>query len=266
MTRRALTLVELLVATSVVALLIGVLAPSLAGAMDAAQAARCAAGLRELQHANLAHAADRRGEFVAGAPGIRTSNTRRWHGVRESSSGVFDPADAPLSRYLGNGGTSESLRECPTFSGTLHALADSGEGFERGCGGYGYNNAFVGVQRKQAGSRWIIVDDARGALLDRFDTPAATLAFADAAFAANDGLIEYSFVEPRFWPDSPSFRPDPSIHFRHASKAQVVWLDGHVSSESRTFTHRSGLYRADPAQLGIGWFGASDDNDLFDYD
>lgn len=266
MKRRALTLVELLVATSVVALLVGVLAPSLAGAMDAAQAARYAAGLRELQHANLTYAADRQGEFVAGAPGMRTSNTRRWHGVRNSSSGVFDPAEAPLSSYLGNGSVSEALRECPTFTSTLRALAESGEGFERGCGGYGYNNTFVGVQRTRSGARWVVADDTHGALLERFSSPATTLAFADAALAGNDGLVEYSFIEPRFWPDSPAFRPDPSIHFRHAGKAQVAWLDGHVSSESRTFTHRSGLYRADPAPLGIGWFGTTDDNDLFDYD
>lgn len=262
--RRGLTMTEILAAGAVVALLLGVLAPSLSGAMEGAAAARCAAGVRELQAANLAHSADDQGRFVAGAPGIRTSNSARWHGVRTSTSQPFAPEGAPLTRYLQDGASSGAVRECPSFSARLRELEDSGEGFERGCGGYGYNNAFVGVQRALRGGRWVVVDDERGTSLERFRTPSATIAFADAALAASERGVEYSFAEPRFWPDFPTHRPDPSIHFRHAGRAQVVWLDGHVSAEALSFTRASGLYPFDPARLKLGWFGEPDDNGLFD--
>jgi hypothetical protein len=37
-----------------------------------------------------------------------------------------------------------------------------------------------------------------------------------------------------------------------------------VTSETRTFTWSSGFYGGDPERLDIGWFGKTDDNDLFD--
>jgi prepilin-type processing-associated H-X9-DG protein len=118
------------------------------------------------------------------------------------------------------------------------------------------------------------MSDAVGAPRSRFADPSRTIAFADAALAdgnAAAGVIEYSFIEPRWWPDTlPAVRPDPSIHFRHgksaagAGTAAAAWLDGHVSAERRTFTARSGVYPGDPAALGTGWFGTADDNALFD--
>ena len=84
-----------------------------------------------------------------------------------------------------------------------------------------------------------------------------------AAFAA-DGLIEYSFAESRFHPRYPGFRGVPSIHFRHNGRANVGWCDGHVDARPMTFTDWNHLYRTDPARYGIGWFGAADDNRLFD--
>jgi prepilin-type processing-associated H-X9-DG protein len=105
--------------------------------------------------------------------------------------------------------------------------------------------------------------------------PSGTVGFADSALADGNpaaGVIEYSFAEARFWPEFfPPSRPDPSVHFRHAAsgapggRAMVAWLDGHVSGERRSFSAASGLYPAEPAALGVGWFGTADDNSLFDY-
>ena len=86
--------------------------------------------------------------------------------------------------------------------------------------------------------------------------------FADSGFAQSN-VIEYSFAEPRFHPEFGS-RADPSIHFRHLGRANVAWCDGHVSTDKRTFTWSSGFYEGDPDRLGIGWFGWTDDNSIFD--
>ena len=129
---------------------------------------------------------------------------------------------------------------------------------------------------------WTVANDQLGSARYRFAAPSITCAFADSALADGGspvGVIEYSFIEPRFWPDSdPAFRPDPSIHFRHFSsgraapvqrggneRANVCRLDGHVAGERRTFSASSGVFAAQPAEFGIGWFGEADDNSDFEY-
>ena len=121
-------------------------------------------------------------------------------------------------------------------------LAAAGVGFERSAGGYGYNNAFVGVERAAvligAGTGWRLVNDRVGSRRDLFRTPERTVEFADAALADGNGtcgVIEYSFIEPRFWPDAPAARPDPSVHFRHrfgsgSTKADAAAMDTPTST------------------------------------
>lgn len=260
---RGATLIELLTVGAVLAVLAGLLAPSLAGAREASRSAACAANARSLVTAMIAFAGDHDGRAVAGAPDIGSTNLLRWHGVRDNVGETFDPARGPMASYLAQGGT---MRACPSFARALDALAERGAGFESGCGGYAYNNAFLGTDRRRQGGVWVVRDARRGASIERFRSPARTAAFADGAFAANDGLIEYSFLEPRFWPEWPGARPDPSAHFRHGGRVVVVWLDGHTTGEQRTFTAWSGLYAEDPAPLDLGWFGDEDDNSLLDYE
>lgn len=274
---RGLSLIELLAVIAIIALLTGVLLPSLHSARGAARAAACAASLRQLTSLVQLYAGDNKGSAPAGAPNF-LANRVRWFGSRPAPGATFTSNAGTLSAYLEASG---SLRECAAFASRLAELAARGEGFERGCGGYGYNNAYVGVNRGQDGR---LVTDRVGERLERFTRPAATVLFGDAAFAAGTtgsaSVIEYSFIEPRWTPESPAAnvsptaggdrggfaagtRPDPSLHFRHAGRAAIGWLDGHVSSESRTLTDSSGLYPGDPLEAGVGWFGSHDDNRLF---
>lgn len=263
--RQAFTLIELLVVVAVISLLIGILLPALGMAREAGRETQCRSGIRQLQIANDLYASNKDERYVPGAARIQSENRDRWHGSRDGASGPFRAGAGPITEYLDGGGASEVVRSCPTFRPRLESLAERGQGFETSCGGYGYNNAFVGVERMpSAGGLWLIRTDEVGSRRTRFASPARTIAFADAAFATDD-VIEYSFIEPRWWPEYPDYRPDPSVHFRHGHSAMVAWLDGHVSGEERTFTEASGFYDGDPDALGIGWFGLSDDNSLFDY-
>ena len=97
---------------------------------------------------------------------------------------------------------------------------------------------------------------------------AETLMFADCAMVTGgENMIEYSFVEPPFWLSNgepmTSWFTSPSIHFRHRDKANVVWADGHVSSENRTRYNGQNGYGVKSADFAIGWFGSLD-NSLFD--
>jgi len=266
---RAFTLIETLVTISLIGALLSILLPALSSARGSAQQTVCASNLRQLQFANNFFASEHQGSYIPGAVDIQFSNLKRWHGSREHVGEPFDAASGVITPYLDDALISVRTRRCPTFAPALDELSRQGAGFENSSGGYGYNNAYVGAVRQPGPDHtWTISRDDQGAKRTRFEHPSETLAFADAAFASSQGvggLIEYSFAEPNFWPDYPGARPNPSIHFRHAGKANVVWLDDHVSSETRTRTWAGLGYGVDSSTVGLGWFAHRDSNDLFDY-
>ncbi len=270
-TRSAFTLIELLVVIAIVGILTGLLLPSLSVARRSTQAVVGLSNLRQLQVANHAFANDHDDRFLPAAEAMspgqgQPENLKRWHGTRGSQSQAFTPDNAPITPYLDSAGSSEAVRVCPTFEPVLEEISgrpNAQAGFERSCGGYGYNMDFVGTATGPIVNGVPTRNDLTGERRSLLGAPTRTIAFADAAFAASS-IIEYSFVHARFRSDYPDYRWDPSIHFRQVGKrANVVWLDGHTTQEERTYTWSSGLYASDPADFDIGWFGQHDDNRLF---
>jgi prepilin-type N-terminal cleavage/methylation domain-containing protein/prepilin-type processing-associated H-X9-DG protein len=266
--RHAFSLIELLVSIAVIALLLGVMLPALSRAREAGRRSVCASNARQLVIASHAYADDHRDFMPAGAPEF-LRNLTRWHGSRNHPSEAFHSRGGALSDYLGDAaaqGVITPVRSCPSFLTTMLQLQEAGAGFEVSCGGYGYNNTFVGVRRRRVGDVFQLVTDRTGSALSSFGRPAATICFGDAAFASDAGawgVIEYSFVEPRFWPDRPGARADPSLHFRHGERGSVAWLDAHVSLEGMTFSWSSGLYGVNAQDVDIGFIGRADDNALY---
>lgn len=254
----AFTLIELLIVVSIIALLISILLPSLSSARKKGEATVCASNLRQIGLANGYYAHDNEHCFCPGAADFMATNLHRWHGMRDNPSEPFEGLRGPLVSYVGAEGR---IRACPSLR--MDLPQDDPQRFEKNCGGYGYNLAFVGRQiEKVAGGFYRVETDLVGAKNDRVRHPSETVMFADSAFAGGV-LIEYSFAEPRFFPTFGS-RADPSIHFRHGVRANIAWCDGHVDSRAMTFTWTSGLYPGDPALENIGWFGNYDDNCYFD--
>lgn len=248
--RRGFTLIELLVVISIIALLISILLPALASARRSAKAISCASNVRQLAVANTAYATDHKERYVYGmGPMQGGADLRRWHGSRTSASDSFDPTQGPLWDYFGD----DELKQCPAFE---HYAST----FEAGNGGYGYNRAYVGVDKLD---EWF---SERGAATHWFRNPTDTVMFADAAMLVKSGsgssLIEYSFVEPpqHSWGDA-----DPTIHFRHDGGANVAWLDGHVDRPRLEFTRDNiyGVTEEAHKTMHLGWFG-EDNNALFD--
>lgn len=255
---RAFSLIELLVVLSIVALTLAVLLPSLAAARERARMSLCASNLRQLALADRLYGNENNDHACPGAARF-LENLHRWHGVRDTPIGPFDPARGPLASYLGASG---AIRRCPSFRGFG---SDAATAFEIGNGGYGYNNAFVGTLLRSVDveqTAFVVESDETGVSWTRIRNPAETLLFADTAFVVS-GLIEYSFAEPRYMPTT-GFRADPSIHFRHRRRADVAWADGHVDDRAWSFTWSSGFYPGDPGRHRVGWFGVADDNRFFD--
>ncbi len=249
--KRAFTLIEVLIVIGVIALLVSILLPSLDRAGQIAKMTTCKTNLAMLQKANEMYQTDNEGFYAPGAAGATTSNLNRWYGTRETTSSSFSSNDGPLSKLL----PGKKARECGSFEGVDKT------GFEAGCGGYGYNNNFVGQQRSKP--NYAKISDLVGNRVVEFAHPTATVAFTDTAFV-NGGVIEYSFCESPKWPDYP-VAPRPSIHFRHLDKTNVAWLDGHCSDEKLTFSNNTmaGYYQGSPIDFQVGWFGPNS-NELFD--
>jgi len=252
------TLIELLVVVAIIGVLAGILAPALGRARASSERAHCASNLRQLHAANTLYADDH-GYYVAAATDINSkSNLQRWHGARASISDPFVGKSGPLARYLGE---EKTIRRCPGFRHFSEEQSDNI--FEASCGGYGYNDRGVGSRSYLAANGTDVA--AKGMKPEAIARPAETVMFCDAAFPEPLGkpayLIEYSFAEAYRYVragGSENGQAYPSVHFRHNGHANVVWCDGHVSSETMSSTRDDTRKKMD-----VGWFGPQD-NSLFD--
>ena len=218
--RRGFTLIELLVVIAIIGLITSILLPAISAARESARSSFCKNNLRQLYIANDLYSIDN-GSYVPAAPEFH-ENKKRWHGERGSKSEPFDGSQGPLVPYLG---VSKKIRICPSFNGYDETS------FEASAGGYGYNAVGVGSKSYTTGATSI--GQLKVMLPSRIKNPTATTMFTDAAFIEAGSLIEYSFSEPYYevtWKGNEGACMQPSIHFRHGKKANVVWCDGHISS------------------------------------
>src|SRR5687767_1522517 len=111
---RGFTLMELLVTMLAVAVLSTLTIAAAKRVRDGSDSAKCIANLRQLAAANLAYASEHGGQFV---PAQEPENRIRWHGVRDSTSGKFDPSRGPLAPYLGE---HRAVKTCPALLRVLH--------------------------------------------------------------------------------------------------------------------------------------------------
>lgn len=243
-TSAAFTLVELLVALAVIAILVALLLSAVQGARDRGDATQCVSNLRQLALANLSYAGEHDGQYVIAQD---QTNRIRWHGVRDSVEGKFDPTQGPLAPYLGTEGR---VKLCPTLKNVL----TGDQSFEDGTGGYGYNAAYIGGTPLNT---WA------AERIGRVEQPARTVMFTDTAFPRAEGLQEYAYCEP-WQTEYPLLRfrgaLSASVHFRHLGKANVAWCDGHVTSEPPTKLDPGNGYGGDGVKWKIGWFGPSAQN------
>jgi prepilin-type N-terminal cleavage/methylation domain-containing protein/prepilin-type processing-associated H-X9-DG protein len=267
----AFTLIELLIVIAILSLLVSILLPSLSRAKQLARRTICGSNIRHLALTNTLYAASNQDFYVIAAQDIFNDlgdgrgGRFRWHGVRDGANQTFDPAKGPLAPYIGSDG---KMKACPTFESMIGSTRTND--FERGCGGYGYNEQYIGGRNDKYGyGPQAAAESARTSDVSR---PSGTVMFTDAGIAQSSGsggvVTEYSFCEPPFWQSSPgpssSARTWPSIHFRHLGQASVAWADAHVSWEKLTFSNESYGLTADQVKaIDLGWFG-SDTNDLFD--
>ena len=243
MRAKGFTLVEVMVAATIVVVLAGIAVHASRGAVRQAQMSASVSNLRQLASANAGYVADH-GTY---APATDQRNQVRWHGARSSGSAPFDPREGYLSPYLGG---SRRIGMCPGLVDHL----EGDESWEDGSGGYGYNAIYVGGTPE---------NPFQPSRPSRIRHPARTLMFATTAFARGDGLQEYPFAEPRFWVDpngNPGGPLQPSVHFRFGGRALICWCDGHVSAERMNESSEINYYGGDNEKQQIGFPGPEKNN------
>lgn len=277
----AFTLMELLIVISITAALMAILLPALSAAREQTKQIVCSSNIRQLFIANTGYAMSNDGFYAIAARDMWGPNLHRWHGIRSSVNKSFDPLKGPLAAYLGDG----KVKKCPSFVRYLKTAGQYGGGFEAGCGGYGYNDEYIGGRSDIYGMCEGSKHSAKDMEVQR---PAETVMFTDCAFrqgsSGNSGVfIEYSFAHPPYWqwyldllatlpsgsvpPSGIAGRPNPSIHFRHRGFTNVCWADGHITKEtmdlSAPYITHAVMNDKETTEMALGWFGP-DDNSLFD--
>lgn len=254
--KKAFTLLELLVVIAIIAMLMSILVPALGMARSQSKSAVCKSNLHQLVLANTGYAVENEGRFVLAAPDIWTTNNQRWHGVRVDNSSPFDWRKSPLVSYLAG----DDVKQCPQKV-NFRKGDPLNFSYEDGCGGYGYNMRYIGSRIWEGDTPENCEKPVRNA---EVASSAKTVMFADCAMArADKGVpyyLEYSFAEP---PLNEWGYAWPSIHFRHRNRANVGWVDGHISSETMTNFSIIIYNGINSADMMLGWFGPLD-NGLFD--
>ena len=267
--RRAFTLVELLVVIAIIATLVGLLIPAVMAARDAAQTTQCQSNLRQLGMAAMQYR-DQTGSYpqyraeyppIVNAYGV---NRPRWQWVLAAYMGGWaqNPDAILAAGTFDNTYTNVPLDNkillCPAMD------ASSSDTYSIRNGSYGYNFGYLGNNRTlldgdnttptlrypvtdvKEPSRTIIFGDSRGGSIPHgghsmtLDPPHMVV--------RNDNLT----VNSPYWLQAPfngttlagvnPYGPDegtPDIRCRsrprqarHNGRANVVFLDGHVESQT----------------------------------
>ena len=205
------TLVELLVVSAIMAVLAALLFPVLSKAKGAAERAQCVSNLRQLGLATSLYWDDHEScSFLYENPAFATNGGMLyWFGWLQEGAAEgqrrFDITQGVLYPYLQGRG----VELCPTLRHTdaPFKLKANGAAY-----GYGYNLNLSGASLlsvRRPADKALLADAAQ---INDFQAPASP---------DHPMLEEFYYLDA--W--------EPTVHFRHRQRANVVFLDGHVDAE-----------------------------------
>jgi prepilin-type N-terminal cleavage/methylation domain-containing protein/prepilin-type processing-associated H-X9-DG protein len=217
--RRAFTLVELLVVVSIIAMLLGILLPSLSKAREMGKRIQCGSNLHQLTYAWIMYSTDNC-DFVMTPKDYNPVAShpewqyRFWTGAWDKILQTLVPEAGFIWTYAQGKG----LRACPSFN-PMQNPASYGQF------GYGYNFMYLSPQDdSKTGplyiTRWIKLSAVR--------FPGNKVAFVDCARNQKNPSSAWPQETTPFIP-APS-RQYPGFQGRHNNLGNIAWMDGHISN------------------------------------
>ncbi len=232
---------------AIIALLLGILLPSLAAAREAGRRATCQSRARQIATAMAAYTVEYRGSFPIAyyTEGIGPNMVNHnWDTITEHGEARPGIIWSFTSSY--------EVQQCPSFKGNSNTSADEYTG-------YNYNTTYIG--RGQHEGTWGGMTRAP-ARMSQLGQPADTALIGDGGYGAGANKFMRA-------PYDGSPLGAMGIHaggqaYRHADTTNVAWADSHVTT-TRTRAKRSD---ASAAMLGFqGWPDngfLGEDNRLYD--
>lgn len=222
MRKRAFTLIELLVVMSVVSLLMAILVPVLARARRHGRTVMCLGNLRQLAIAARLYANNNDDYYPIAY--IRDPDPMDslaiyvcWDFVQIKDWDTLKERTKP--GLLWQGQTIEKIQQCPSFKGKSNTPSDPYTG-------YNYNTSYIGH-----GSSEAVVMPARTTQVKK---PWRCALFGDGEYY--DGANKFMRSPFKSECDTFSFRAAGTQGYRHNGKTNVVWCDGHTSSQKQLYT------------------------------
>lgn len=200
------TLIELLTVIAIIGILAALVVATVGNVRTKARSAQCKGNLRQIGVAAGMYSVDNKG-YIVPAFDPSDQNNKPLH--KNHWTGL-------LAAYMGRSVTGDftSYQEVPVF------VCPSKDG------GFGYGHNYYWLSTGTAGLL------AGRMNMSQADNPSRTVLITDQYHA--DTVAWRGFVRPAAWLSWQT--PDNyTVSFRHSgSTCNVVWLDGHVSSESKS--------------------------------
>lgn len=203
----AFTLVELLVALAILALLAGLVVPAVSGALNRAKATECFTRMRQLGTAVLLYTQDNQGRFPRSSHSAAANREEGW--------------TTSLEPYL-CGKKSDGKFCCPCSASRTP-----------GAHSYGLNVFF---ELDQKGDSYL-GKPSTWHTLQQVPRPARTILFAEAP-SASGGMAADHFMSHQ-WSSLQAVK-NAVAHDRHAGKSNFLFVDGHAEplTAAATFAAR----------------------------
>ena len=229
---RAFTLVELLVVIGIIAILIGLLLPTITSAREQSKSVQCLSNLRQ-----FALAANNSVILNGGSYPLAYYKSDSWD---------YSIVNTKLAAgLLWMGKTDVRVQQCPSFDGKGNIPLATFTG-------YNYNTSYIGGEQVGTTVR-------APAKANQVRRPSETALFGDAEYSG--GANRY-MRSPFFAPGEPAVaRWSGTQAFRHRGRTNVAFCDGHADSLKERFTT---TIASDQSKIARRTGFLSPDNSLYD--